>query len=54
MQFSEDQDFTKIILPVNQPVRGITSDSIAAYHFRNSDNSGPNEAGPKNVNAPRM
>ena len=53
LQFSGDQDFTKIILPINQPIHGITSESIAAFHFRNSDNSGPNVAGPKNVNAPQ-
>lgn len=53
IQFSEDQNFLKIILPVNQPARGITADSIAAFHFRNSDNTGPNETGPKNVNAPQ-
>lgn len=26
---------------------------IQGWHFRNSDNSGPNEAGPKNVDAPQ-
>ena len=25
---------------------------IVGWHFRNFDNSGPNEVGPKNVNAP--
>jgi hypothetical protein len=26
---------------------------ISGWHFRNSDNSGPNSTGPKNVNAPQ-
>ena len=26
---------------------------IEGWHFRNADNTGPNEAGPKNVNAPQ-
>ncbi len=53
VRFATDPDFKNILLPVNQPARGITADGIAAFHFRNSDNSGPNEAGPKNVNAPQ-
>jgi hypothetical protein len=38
--------------PTNQPGHGITADVIAAFHFRNRDNSGPNAPGPLNVNAP--
>lgn len=53
VRFATDPDFKNILLPVNQPARGITADGIAAFHFRNSDNSGPNETGPKNVNAPQ-
>jgi hypothetical protein len=40
------------VLPTNQPRHGITADVIAAFHFRNRDNSGPNAPGPLNVNAP--
>ena len=52
-QFSADSSFDKILHPSNQPAHGITADVVAAFHFRNSDNSGPNEVGPKNVNAPQ-
>lgn len=52
-QFSTDSAFDKILRPADQPAHGITADVVAAFHFRNSDNSGPNEAGPKNVNAPQ-
>jgi len=40
------------LLPINQPRRGITADVIAAFHFRNRENSGPNAPGPLNLNAP--
>ena len=53
VQFASDQEFNNILLPTNQPRHGITADNIAAFHFRNSNNSGPNEAGPRNVNAPQ-
>jgi len=53
VQFASDAKFKNILIPVNQPGHGITSNSIAAYHFRNADNSGTNEAGPLNVNAPQ-
>jgi hypothetical protein len=38
---------------VTPPYRGINALQIEGWHFRNSDNTGPNEAGPKNVNAPQ-
>jgi len=38
--------------PTDQPGHGITADVVAAFHFRNRDNSGPNAPGPLNVNAP--
>jgi len=38
--------------PTDQPAHGVTADVIAAFHFRNRDNSGPNAPGPLNVNAP--
>lgn len=38
--------------PANQPGHGIAADVIAAFHFRNRENSGPNAPGPLNVNAP--
>lgn len=52
-QFSAGSSFDKILRPVDQPAHGITADVVAAFHFRNRDNSGPNEVGPKNVNAPQ-
>jgi hypothetical protein len=38
---------------VTSPYRGMNALHIEGWHFRNSDNSGPNEPGPKNVNAPQ-
>lgn len=38
------------ILPTNQPAHGFRQENVQASHFRNSDNTGPNELGPKNVN----
>ncbi len=38
---------------VNPPYRGINVRDIVGWHFRNSDNSGPNSTGAKNVNAPQ-
>jgi len=35
------------------PFHGINSLYIEGWHFRNTDNSGPNEAGEKNINAPQ-
>jgi hypothetical protein len=45
-----DHNFASVVTP---PYRGVNPISIQGWHFRNSDNSGPNEAGPKNVNAPQ-
>jgi len=42
-------DFVAVATP---PFRGMNSRDIEGWHFRNADNSGPNEVGPKNVNAP--
>lgn len=53
LQFSTDKEFKNIVLSKNQPGHGITADVIAGFHFRNKDNTGPNEIGPKNVNAPQ-
>lgn len=41
-----------VLLPSDQPAHGISADVVAAFHFRNRDNSGPNAPGPLNVNAP--
>jgi len=38
---------------VTPPYRGVSALYIEGWHFRNSDNTGPNEPGPKNVNAPQ-
>lgn len=45
-----DHDFAGIVTP---PFHGINARYIEGWHFRNSDNSGPNEVGEKNVNAPQ-
>ena len=50
--FSRDPDAKLFYRPTNQPGHGITADEVAAFHFRNIDNSGPNDLGPKNLNAP--
>ncbi len=49
---SEDPDGKQIIQAINTPRHGISPDGVFAFHFRNSDNTGPNQIGPKNVNAP--
>ncbi len=45
-----DQDFSSVVTP---PFRGMNHRYIKGWHFRNADNSGPNEPGAKNVNAPQ-
>ncbi len=45
-----NHDFSALATP---PFHGMNSSYIEGWHFRNSDNSGPNEAGEKNVNAPQ-
>jgi len=42
-------NFSGVVTP---PFRGINHIYIAGWHLRNSDNSGPNELGPKNLNTP--
>lgn len=46
-----DLNFVAVATP---PFRGINPARIEGWHFRNADNSGPNEPGDKNVNAPQM
>ena len=43
-------NFSDVVTP---PLYGINPRQIEGWHFRNSDNSGPNQAGEKNVNAPQ-
>ncbi len=43
-------NFAGVVTP---PYRGINNIYIEGWHFRNSDNTGPNIVGPKNVNAPQ-
>lgn len=43
------RNFATVATP---PYRGVNALHIAGWHFRNSDNTGANQAGPKNVNAP--
>jgi hypothetical protein len=45
-----ENNFCGVVTP---PYRGVNALQIEGWHFRNSDNSGPNETGPKNVNAPQ-
>ncbi len=44
-------DFSAVVTP---PFRGMNHRDIEGWHFRNVDNSGPNEPGPKNMNAPQQ
>jgi hypothetical protein len=44
------ENFCSLVTP---PYRGMNALRIEGWHFRNSDNSGPNDPGPKNVNAPQ-
>ena len=46
-----ENNFSGVVTP---PYRGVNAIHIEGWHFRNSDNSGPNEPGPKNVNAPQQ
>jgi hypothetical protein len=46
----QGNNFCGVVTP---PYRGINPIQIEGWHFRNADNSGPNEAGPTNVNAPQ-
>jgi len=45
-----DDNYAAIATP---PFHGINPLYVEGWHFRNSDNSGPNRAGAKNVNAPQ-
>ncbi len=49
---SGDDGSAPVLRPTNQPAHGITADVVAAFHFRNRENSGPNTVGPLNLNAP--
>lgn len=44
-----DSNFSAVVTP---PYRGVNAIYIQGWHFRNADNSGPNEPGPKMINAP--
>ncbi len=44
------ENFCSVVTP---PYRGMNALHIEGWHFRNSDNSRPNEPGPKNVHAPQ-
>jgi len=45
-----ENNFCGVVTP---PYRGVNPIHIEGWHFRNSDNSGPNEIGAKNINAPQ-
>ncbi|HEU4341901.1 MAG TPA: hypothetical protein VFU31_10055 [Candidatus Binatia bacterium] len=45
-----EHNFCAVATP---PYRGVNHIYIEGWQFRNSDNTGPNEVGPKNVNAPQ-
>lgn len=47
---SSGHNFSSVVTP---PLYGINARQIVGWHFRNSDNTGPNQAGEKNVNAPQ-
>jgi hypothetical protein len=46
-----ENNFCSVVTP---PYRGINAIHIEGWHFRNSDNTGPNQVGAKNVNAPQQ
>lgn len=50
-QLSRDAAGTVAVQATNQPGHGPSGDVVRAVDFRNSDNTGPNTIGPKNVNA---
>jgi hypothetical protein len=43
-------NFTQVVTP---PYHGTNDTVIEGWHFRNADNTGPNDPGPKNVNVPQ-
>lgn len=45
-----DQNYVAAVTP---PFRGVNPAVIQGWHFRNEDNTGPNEPGDGNVNAPQ-
>jgi hypothetical protein len=47
-----DEAQTQDISRLTPPLHGINPRQIYGWHFRNADNTGPNEPGEKNVNAP--
>lgn len=50
-QLAEDSAGRAPIPAIGQPGHGPSADLVRAADFRNSDNTGPNAVGPKNVNA---
>ena len=48
-----DDRGTVDIAKYTTPWHGINATQVHGWHFRNSDNTGPNDGGPKNVNAPQ-
>jgi len=50
-QLSKDAAGHVPISATDQPAHGLSADLLRAADFRNSDNTGPNAVGPKNVNA---
>lgn len=47
---SHDIDGKDHIQELNEPAHGFTPFEVDAFHFRNNENTGPNEPGPKNEN----
>lgn len=45
-----DENYAAVATP---PLRGPNPLDIQGWHFRNADNTGPNTAGPKNLNVPQ-
>jgi len=52
VQLLSEESQGRPVPAADQPAHGIAADVIAAFHFRNRENSGPNAPGPLNVNAP--
>lgn len=47
-----DERGTLPISSLTPPLHATNACDVVGWHFRNSDDTGPNEPGPKNVNAP--
>lgn len=50
---TDERGGVDILGAVTPPFHGMNTRYLEGWHFRNADNTGLNESGPKNVNAPQ-